>query len=348
MIAEIAGKLIAKFVEKQWPSDKEDVYEILRLAVNKAWQDGKWLGMTQELYVPVHKDRVEQSYIIAPYTHSILLALNGQHNSMRIRDEYFMFHRNGYGDIRDYPGCSWNTDVYDIGEVPYYDRNNINFADGVRIGVRALGPAGTNEKVYINGTFADGNEVFTYKKTAYGDCCGCEAKTDSIDTINGIEINVTSGFNYISNITFTSISSITKTLTRTPIEVIAIDNTNSAYSIARLLPNQRFSKYRKYLIPNDLCGRTCLHGLFKISQQDVITQPTDSIMISNEEALISLAKGVYNMYYKEQQEIGASFVLQGLSVLEKEKREEESPSEYPIQVDGIYDGDLTPSLKHYS
>lgn len=348
MNAEIAGKLVAPFVDKQWPNDREDIWQIIRLGVNKARQDGKWLGMTSEFFVPVHKDALGQSYIMSPYSHPVLLALNGEKLGLSIRDQYFMFHRNGYGDVRDSPGCKWNTDVYDLGTVPYFDKNNINFSGGVRVGVRAIGQAGVGEKIHINGEYADGNKIYSYSSSTLGQCVGCSVSSDDIDTINGIELQISSSFNYINNIRFSSITSITKTLTRTPVEVIIIDCDNNAYSIARLAPNQRFSKYRKYLVPNDLCGRTCLHGLFKIGEQDVIANLTDSIIISNEEALISLAKGIHHIYYKEQQDAGASFILQGLSILEKEKREEESPSEFPIQVDGIYDGDHSETLKHFS
>jgi hypothetical protein len=349
MIASIAAQIVAKFIEKRWPSDKEDIYEILRLGINKAWQEGKWLGMTAEMFVNVYKETSGQSYIISPQSHPVLLALNGTHaGGIPIRDEYFMFHRNGYGDIRDYPGCNWNQDVYSIGEVPYVNKNNINFSEGVRIGVRSLGIAGPNEKLYINGTYKDGERIFTYKKKDYGNCCGCNTNTDEIDTVNGIEIPITNDFNYINNICFSSILSITKTQTRTPIEVIAIDSSNSAYVIARMLPAQRFSKYKKYLVPNNLCGRTTMHGLFKIAKQEYIKDDTDNIIIENDEALISLAMGAYNMYHKQQMELGAQYFLSGITVLDKEKKEESSPVESPIQVSGTYDGDLDTALKYNS
>ncbi len=115
-----------------------------------------------------------------------------------------------------------------------------------------------------------------------------------------------------------------------------------------MAPNHRFSKYRKYLVPDNLCGRKCLHALFKIGQQEEIISPSDTIMISNDEALISLAKGIHNIYYKEQQEVGANYIIQGISILEKERREEESPDEFPIQVDVMVYSDLPDSLRYNS
>ena len=342
MIAEQAGKLIAKFIEKQWPSDKEDIFDILKLAANKAWQEGKWLGMTAEFFVPVMEERDGTKYIIAPSTHPILLAINGMSLGLAIRDEYFIFHRNGYGDIRDGQGCKWNTDVYDLGRSPVFDKNNI-IPSGVKIGVMPIGAPGANEKININGTYEDGSQVFTYKYSGKQSCCLVDK--NSIDTVNGIELEIKNGFNYIGNICFTNISSITKTITRTPIDVIAIDKNGNGYKIATLNPNQKHSIYRKYIVPNELCGKNVLHGLFKIGQQEDIVSMTDNIIIKNEEALISLAIGVHNMYYKQQIETGANFILQALSVLSKEKREESSPSEFPIQVDSVYMGDIPQSIQ---
>ncbi len=348
MNAEIAGELIAPFIDKRWPNDRKKVWEVLRLGINKAWQEGKWLGMTAEFYVPIKTGRDGQKYIITPQSHPILLAINGLNQSISIRDKYFMFHRNGYGDVRNSPSCNWNTDVYDLGATSYFDESNVDFASGVKVGVRPIGKAGTNEFVNINGLYTDGERVFTYQSTELGKTCGCTVKSDDIDTVNGVKLKIIDGFNYISNINFSEITSITKSLTGTPVEVIVIDKFNNGHRIARLNPNQRFSKYRKYLVPNQMCGRTCLHVICKISQQEVISNATDELMITNEEALISLAKGINNIYYKEQTEAGANYILSALSVLEKEKREEESPNEFPIQVDVDSYSDLPNALRYHS
>lgn len=348
MNAEIAGKLVSKFIDKQWPNDREQIFEILRLGVNKARQEGKWLGMTAEFFVKISKDRNGQKYFMAPQSHPILLAINGLKQGLSIRDKYFMFHRNGYGDIRNYSGCNWNQDVYDLGTIPYFNENNIDFDCGVKIGVRAVGQSGPEEFVNINGIYKDGNKIFTYESNGFGKACGCKISNEDVNAVNGIGLPISNDFNYINNITFKEITSITKSITRTPVEIVAINEAGTAQVIARLDPNQRFSKYRKYLVPDNLCNRTCLHALFKIAEQEVITNPSDEIIISNEEALISLAKGIHNIYYKEQQDVGANYILQALSVLEKEKREEESPNEFPIQVNADSYSDLPDALRYNS
>lgn len=347
MNAGIAGELIAKFIGKRWPTDKKPVFEIIRLGVNKAWQEGRWLGMASEFFVPIQKDSDGQTYIIAPKSNPILLAMNGNRPGVTIRDKYFMFHRNGTGDVRNSPSCSWNKDVYDLGYTPVLDKNNI-ISKGIKIGVRSVGPAGENEKIWINGFYEDSNQVYTYAKTNYGQCSSCRVDAKSVNTIKGIALDITSKFNYVCNITFADIGSISKTVTQSPIEVIAIDSFNNGYLIARLEPNERFSKYRKYLVPAPLCGHPCIHGIFKIAQQEEITSDTDDLVIKNEEALIALAKGIDYMYYKDQPEAGAGYILQAISVLDKEKNEEESPDVFPIQVSGIYEGDMPEVMKYFS
>lgn len=346
MLAGKAGEIISKFIERRWPSDKKEVYEILRLGINKAWSEGKWLGMTKEFYVNVLQDGFGQNYFIAPQSHNVLLAINILGKPTPIRDNYFMFHRNGNGDVKDSAGCQWNQDIYDLGVLPYVDKNNI-ISSGIKVGIRSIGHAGQDEKVYINGKYESGNSIYTYKKSDLGNCCGCSVKEDSIDVINGIELSVKSNeFVYVNNITLTDITSISKTITRSPIEVIAIDEFNNGHLLARIDPHVTIPKYRKYLVPNSLCGRACLHAIFKIGQQETIISDTDWLMISNEEALISLAKSIHNIYYKENHELGASYFLQAITALAKEKKEEEANTEFPIQVEPIYGDDLG-ELKYY-
>jgi hypothetical protein len=350
MKAEHAGKLVSRFINRQWPESKRDIYQILKLGINKAWNEGKWLGMTQEGFVPV-RHGPEGYYIIGPYDHPILLAINTEGKPQNIRSKHFMFHRNGNGDVRDRSECKWNRDIYDLGEQPILTGGTININDGVLIGVRAIGAAGPNEKIHINGSYTDDMKIYSYKlKEAGLDSCACTINKETIDTVNGIELDITSKFNYICNIEFGSISSISKTVTRTPVEVIAIDKTTGkGQQIALLQPNQRYSKYRKYLLPDDLCkNRTCVHGLFKTRQQEDIVNDQDEIIIHNEEALISLAMAIDMIYYKNQVNEGAGMFLQAISILDKEKREEESPEVFPVQIERILNGDMPEVLNYIS
>lgn len=350
MKAEHAGKLVAPFINRQWPESKKDIYKILKLGVNKAWNEGKWLGMTQEGFVPVRTGE-EGYYIIGPYDHPILLAVNTDGMPRDIRSKHFMFHRNGNGDVRDSVGCRWNRDVYDLGESPIIDNEIININDGVFVGVRAVGKPGPNEKVWINGNYKDSTKIYSYKtKEAGVDSCACTINKETIDTVTGIELDITDKFNYICNIEFGAILSISKTNTRTPIEVIAFDkNSGKGQQIAYLHPSQRYSKYRKYLLPDDLCkNKSCVHALFKVRQQEDIVSDQDEIIIQNEEALICLAMSIDMIYYKGMLNEGAGMFLQAISTLDKEKREEESPEVFPVQVQRVLEGDMPNIFNHIS
>lgn len=333
MRAEIAGQAISKFISKDWPSDKKEIYEILTLAVNKAWKEGKWFGMTKEIYVPIQYSNGEY-FIIAPQEFPILLAINvdGKPN-VDIRSKHFIFHRDGNGDIKDRKGCKWVRDVFDMGEIPVLDDTRINGNSPVRIGVRAIGVPGEDEKIYIKGKYSDGQSVFTYKNKEYGEPCECKVESEQIETVTGVELPVTKDFNYICNISFTDITHIEKTFTRTPVEIIALDKDNKGFVISKMNPGQRKSRYRKYLVPKPICGYKCVHGLFKISKQEEIISDSDEVIIDDTEALIALAKSIDYIYYKGQVDLGSAFYLQAISLLDKEKREEESPEVFPIQVE---------------
>lgn len=348
MRASTAAKLVSGFVNKTWPDDQEDLFEILELAVNKAWNEGKWLGMTQHIFVKTHRDALGRAYIIAPYSHPILLAINVDGKPTAIRGAHFMFHKNGMGDVKDGDGCRWNQDVYDLGAVPTLDDGSLISKDGFLVGVRAIGVPGEDEKVFINGTHTDNTKVYTFQNSAdIPSSCACEVKPETVETVHGISIDIRKGFHYLCNVRFSEVLSITKTNTRTPIEILAIRPDNTVFVLARMEPNQTESSYRKYVIPDNLC-RDYVHGLFKIRKQEPITSHTQEIIIDDKEVLISLCKGIYNLLYKDQLEMGAGFINLGIGTLEKSKREQESPDQFPIQVDPILSSDIPNSFNYYS
>jgi hypothetical protein len=347
MIAEQAGKMISKFIGRSWPDNMEEVYEILVLGINKAWKEGKWLGMTAEFTVPVNKDINGRSYIIGPPSHPILQAINANSLGTAIRDTNFMFHKNGYGDIRNSEGCEWSQEVYDLGEAPYLENCKFMVCEGVKVGVRAMGIPGPNEKVFVNGSFY-GQKVFTYKNGTISNAVGCPVDTDNINPVQGVEIPITENFNYISNVDFTSITAISKTLTRTPVEVVAIHKDGPAFPIATLNPQQTKSGYRKYLVPTLMCNKRSVHCIFKIAPQEHLIGGSDMVIIDDMETLISLAKAIDSIYYKEQLEVGSQYFLQAISLLDKNKREQESPNEFPIQVSVLNYGDTPNALRYLS
>lgn len=344
MNAGEAGKLVARFINRSWPNDRQDIFEILRLGLNKGYNEGKWFGQTREYVVPIRTASFG-NYIVGPTDYPVLLAANLDTMPVDIRGNYFKFHKNGDGWVTNRQGCRWVRDVFDLGVFPTIEEIKIN--SEFLVGVRALGNAGPNEKAWINGTYG-GHKVYTYKLNQAGiKACGCTVDPQSVDTINGVELDISQDFNYICNIRFEDITSIRKTITRTPVEVVAIDPvTGKGVLLARLEPNETEAKYRRYQVPDRACRNSCLHGIFKIREQEAIISDTDELIINNSEAIISLCMAIDNIFYKQDVNAGAGYFLQGISTLDKNKQERESPDVFPVQVQNLMHGDM-PSIMNY-
>jgi len=335
LTAKQGAQLIAPHVEKSWPEHKSDLYRILRLALNYAWNEGKWYGMSREYFVAV-KTGDPHDYFIGPNGFDVLMAVNASGTPRLTRGVEFQFHKNGYGSITKEGDCAWFEDVMDCGEGPLLQQLNIESM----IGVRSLGPETGNVSVKIRGRYADGNPVYTFvaDKINSQETCGCISSTndeDIIKTIDGLEIPITEKFTYISNICFKSIESITKDVTVNPVEVIAINGNGEGKMLARLEPYEVNSRYRKYIAPVGAICNGSVHALFKISPQAEINNESQPLIISNEEAIIALAMGIHKVYYTQEQTVGQNFLLRGINALEKQKREEEVNSNSPIQVTGL-------------
>lgn len=333
--AEQGARLIAPHVEKAWPQHRADLFRILRMALNYAWNEGRWYGMSREYFIATHKGN-PHSYFIGPKGFDVLLAINAAGKPRLTRGIEFQFHKNGYGSVTKEGTCAWFEDVMDLGESPILQQLNITSM----LGVRALGPETGNPTVKIRGKYKDDNSVYTFvkEKITVQETCGCIASTDDneiIKTIDGLEIPISEKFTYISNICFKSIDSINKDITTNPIEIIAIDSTGEGKLLARLEPYEIESRYRKYIAPVDTICDNSVHALFKISPQGDINNDTQPLIISNEEALIALAMGIHKVYYTQEQTPGQMYLARGINALEKQKREEESGGHFPIQVTGL-------------
>lgn len=350
MNAEQAAELIAEFIDSDYPKDKDRVYKIIRLGMNRAWKEGKWFGMSAEFFVSVQTDGSGKKFITSPRGYSTLLALNVGAKKTIPRDQHFMFHRNGYGDIKSASAdCNWNEeDFYEEGvkaTIVDFDRY---FPNGAILGVRSLSDSGENEKVTIQGEICEGEEAVSFEKININSDASCfKATEDSyIRTVHGVRFDVNQNLNYVENFIFTSVRSIVKTHTRGIVEVYGFDSlTGNGYKIATLYPWETEARYKRYMIPNSCCD--CVHGLFKIDIQPDIIDGSQPIIINDEEAIICLAKGIYNMYHKDDIEKGQAFLLQAFNCLEKQKREEEVEDVFPIQIIGAGSEDIPEIIKTY-
>lgn len=349
MNAEQAGNSIAPFIDSDMGQHQRRVFEIIRRACNYAWTKGKWLGMTAEFFVNTEREKIGgKRYMFAPTGYGTLLAVNvDRRTGVTIRDNYFMFHRNGYGDIKspEHAHCRWNTDVYDAGSRPTMHEINLYFPEGVWIGFRSIGPAGDDEYITFQGKDEEGS-VLSYEemKSKRCSCFSTEEEEGAVRTLQGVKVKISSDFTYIDNVLFKSIDHIFKTRTQSPIEVRIIDCKKKTYITAVLQPWDSESKYRKYYIP-DACG-PCVHALFKVSKQPDIIDGSQPIIIHDDNALLSLCKGIHLYYFKEQIAAGNEFLANGIRELEGEKRESESPDVFPIQVIGQNIDDVNPVLKY--
>lgn len=349
MNAGQAGEAIAPFIDSSMQQNRERVFSIMKMALNYAWDKGKWFGMTAEFFVNTRcEPKGGKRYIFAPPGYSTLLAVNVDEQHPTLRDKYFIFHRNGPGDIKSpaHAHCRWNRDVYDMGEYPNMHEINLYFPDGVLVGVRSLGKPGDDEYITFQGHDEDGSVIsYEHKEPSK---CSCFSLSEDENapvtrTVHGIRLKITEGFEYINNVTFLGLTKIFKTFTRCPIEVRLIDSKNRTYITAILQPWERQSSYRKYYIP-DSCG-DCVHALFKISRQPEIIDESQPLIINHENALLSLCKGMQLKFFKEQLVAGDQFLQQGIIFLEEDKRESESPTVFPIQVIGIGVDDIDIALR---
>jgi hypothetical protein len=235
----------------------------------------------------------------------------------------------------------------DCGQQPVIEQPNIKLRGPVTIGFRSLSGESQTAEININGaTTLGASKLITYQaiQQASSKVCGCQqiAAADEIktDTIYGAAFRISKDFTYIDNLCFESIESINKSITNGPVEVVAIHKDGTGYLLARLEAHETTSRYRKYLVPNGCNCKQTIHGSFKISQQENIVYGSQPLIIENEEAIISLAMGIYKQYYTNELNEAKFFISEGLSALDKEKREEDSPNVFPVQIDGIHAYDI--------
>lgn len=350
MIAEQAAELIAPFIEGIYPQDEKRIFSILRLGINRAWKEGKWHGMTAEMFVPVQTDKNGTKFCISPFNYSNMLAVNVDCKPRTFRDHHFMFHKNGAGDVMQQSGsCDWNQDVYDEGVKPCLFDFKQEFPNGAHIAVRSLSEAGENDKMWIQGSSKDEASVISFenRKNKVFSGCNCVevSEKDMVRSVFGLEFNLNRNFQYINNIIFTDIASIKKTVTAGVVEVIAFDSeSGKGKRINLLYPWERESGIKRYRLPKT--SGTTVHGLFKIDEQPIIVDGSQPIIIKDDEAIISLAIGVHLVYHKLDIQKGTVYIKQGINALEKEKREKESPDVFPLQVIGMT-ADDTPDILKY-
>lgn len=327
MTAQEAAELISPQVNLNVERDRDKVFSLLTLVNNKAWKEGSWWGMNKHFHVDVKKDHEGYYYFIAPNGYDTLQAANFNGQPVGIKDKWFQFHKNGNGSIEKCLGDNWITDIQDLGEVPVIIQPRACYTKVVKIGARSIGLETDPVKVYINGTDVDGNRVTTFVRKDDG----------NPDPILGAVLAVSEEIRVIDNIDWGRIDSISKDVSINPVEVYAIHCDGSMQILTRLNAEDRESKLRKYLVPDSCGGAKSVHGIFKISKPRPIVYGSQKMIISDEEALLSLSISMDYLFNKKAPEESLPYTANGVKSLEDDNKRHETPTSQPIQVEGVED-----------
>lgn len=333
---EQVAKFVAPHIGKRWPYDQEAILDNLYLTAEEIWKSGKFHGSTKWFYVNTRSDNT----IITPHGYSILLGLNQNFKPVQIRQDTFLFHQNGPGELPTIQGYS--KDVIDLGEYPVFTLlDNLckphegKSSNLYQIGARIIGDCSGFPKTRIYGNDKNGNPIYSYVKSKNGkeEICQCteEEAPSYDDAIEGVELalnNVTRSY----NILFSQITGIVKEATKSPVEYYAIDKYGLAKMVARLEPFESTPSYRIYKIPKPCISKACALGLFKIKKPDKYISGSQAFISENLTAVLSIAMGVDKKYKRNEFTEGLQYISDGLMSLANEIRENKSNAEDPIQV----------------
>lgn len=345
MTAEEICKLSADVVGMSYPSDKEKMFFLCRMANHEIWKQGRYHGMIKEFFVNTRQDGEGRKYIVTPNGHNVLLGINVNSKPQRIVNNWFQFHRNGSGSAQQDKNWNTTTAVIDMGVSPVIEQPRIrnivdcDKRDPVFLAVRSRGIEDEDAKVIISGENRCGEEHYSYNPEQQKEITRTLlnpiiVKSEGIEPTYGVEYKLKKNFTLYSNIMWSKITSITKTVTNHPVDVYAVHGNQEAYIVATLAPHQRSSSYRNYLLPMPECeGYGCVHGIFKISEPDSIEFPTQQMVTDNVTALMDMIIGMDYKYFKKDLNTASVYILSAVKALEDSTRENMSNHQTSIQVD---------------
>jgi hypothetical protein len=348
--ADKAGQLIAQFIEKSWPNDKEVIFNVLSLVNEEIWNSGLFPDSTKWAYVKVGKNGT----ITNPHGYSVLLGAKIDCDKFEVKDSYFMFHSNGPLREPD-ESSSFSKSIQFLGTYPTLinPQNDYMFKcgdKGFNIGVSAcnLPPSRYPPLTIISGLNLGGRPIYTYRfentksdEVRIADDDEITNYTpDDVDfesgLIEGVQFPITNKLIKFSNVAFSDIYNIVKQPTLTDVDYWMVDEaTCKAIKIATLGPFQTRSAYNIYRIDNKCINSGCAFTLFKREKPDPIINDSQFILTNNQNALISMAKGVYLMYFKEDINTGTAFITKALRDIGRELTQSNPAASNKIQVEDI-------------
>jgi hypothetical protein len=347
MTAEMAGEIIAPYVEKSWPNDEDIIYNILDLVQETIWKAGLFEGSTKWAVVKTRQDGT----VVTPHCYPILIGAKTGHCKFDIKDSYFSIHENG--PLRDPDeSASFSKAIQFVGAYPTLI-NHINDArlskKFYKLGVIAecLPPSGSPPLTVISANGKDGRRIFTYRFSESNDPeiiddeevlrdLGPDDISMNEGILEGIIYPITSKLITYDNVVISEIYNITKDPSLSRVDYYAFDLSDTCCKrgvlIASLDPFQTVSKYSVYKVVDKCVSNGKIFGLFKKDRPEKIINKSQLILTNSRIGLIALSKAMQYMYFKDNVDKGNVFLQKGLEDISKELTAANPGTDTTIQI----------------
>lgn len=336
MNAAEAGQIVAQFIEKSWPNDRDSIFQILDLVQETIWKSGLFEGSTKWATVKVRKDGT----IVTPHMYPILIGAKKDHTKFDIKGSYFMFHENG--PLKD-PDESdhFSKNIQFLGSYPtlinHTEDTKVSRAS-YNIGVisECLPPSGSPPLTTISATNRNGRNIYTYRfkekvnPEFIEEDAPVEFGPDDVSiqhgVIEGIVYPITNRLITFDNVDVSEIYNITKETSLASVDYYLFDSslkdccTRKGVLIASLDPFQTVSRYNTYRVVNSCVRGGTIYGLFKKDRPEKLVNDYQHVLINSKIGLISLAKAMQFTYFKDNVAKGEQFLEKGMEDISNELR----------------------------
>ena len=331
-----AAETIAPLVQEQ--PDSPAFKRLLLSAEREAWMSGKWWGMYKEYFI-----RTVDNYLTLPGDVSTIIGINVDNVPQVVSSRWFQFHKNGPGTLDECkqccPNCNWSDNVMDMGEVPTF--RDLEF-EPIAVVSQGCEEAGT--QVTISGLGEDCKPVYTFtKKPTHAipepanSVCTVRKGDDPVVTTYGESIDVFHDRMSVTRAFWTSVVSITKPVTRTPVDVYAVKKCGEMDLVARLEPHQTSSCLRRYRLPDTCSGTTngaCVHVVAKVAEPQAISGGNQPMITPSMNALTDLVISADFSLNKKNLQQSEAYRAKGIRSLDEQLNEKRGDTVNTIQVVG--------------
>lgn len=330
-------------------NNKEKVFLYLTMAQNRAWREGSYKGFLRDFDVKTYTDNGRR-FIKTPHGYNVLMGININSKPIIIRDSYFQYHHNGRASLTCDGMFPINDETMYFRESPTIINHSLLAQDKrFKIAVASTTIEKDDAEILISGLDYNGNPVYSYsdKEDEYLSFEEYQEHENEKNVDIGVRVNLGTSLKIIENVRWSSITSITKSVTNGVVSVYIIDDCDKIKEVARIEPHQKVSKYRIYQIPEEIeckCSKD-VHCLFKISEPDPIVSENQRLIIDDIESIVTLVKSFDNTFDKDELEKGELMLNKGMLGLNSDNERSKPPTIKPIQfigLDGEVDNDELP------